>query len=146
MFNYNLIKLPNFDINKKYVDKIFKIIQNKVNTPQNWTINLIFLDNKSIQKLNNKHRKINKPTDVLSFHYYDNFNNLEKDEIAWEIIFSENKIISQWKEYKLWTEKEFYKLLIHSILHILWYEHISDKDYKIMQKYENNILTEIFEK
>jgi probable rRNA maturation factor len=55
------------------------------------------------------------------------------------LIFSESKIVSQWKEYGLWTEKEFYKLLIHSILHILGYDHEEDDDYKKMQELEDII-------
>ncbi len=96
--------------------------------------------------MNNKYRKKNNTTDVLSFHYYNDFKNLNTNNIAWEIVFSENKIITQWKEYNLWSEKEFYKLLIHSILHILGFDHENEKDYKKMQKYENIIWIEIFEK
>jgi probable rRNA maturation factor len=82
----------------------------------------------------------------LSFHYYEDFSQLTNDDIAWEIILSENKINTQAKEYWLWEEKEFYKLLIHSILHILWYDHEEDHDYKIMQEKEDLIWTEVFEK
>ena len=71
---------------------------------------------------------------------------LKDEEIAWEIILSEEKIFSQGKEYWLWEEKEFYKLLIHSILHILWYDHELDNEYKIMQDFEDKIWQELFEK
>jgi probable rRNA maturation factor len=64
---------------------------------------------------------------------------LSKKDIAWELIFSEAKIVLQWEEYWLWSEKEFYKLLIHSILHILGYDHEKESDYKVMQALENEI-------
>jgi len=146
MFHYNLLSNPNFNINKKIIDKIFKKISNLVKKPQKWTLNIVFLDPNSIQNLNNNYRWINKTTDVLSFHYYDDFSNLKDEDIAWEIILSEEKIISQWKEFWLWSEKEFYKLLIHSILHILWYDHEEDNDYKIMSQLEKSIWQEVFEK
>ncbi len=146
MFKYNLLSNPNFPINKKIIDKIFKKVSNLVKINQNWTLNIVFLDPDSIQNLNNIYRWINKTTDVLSFHYYNNFSDLKTDDIAWEIILSEEKIISQWKEYSLWSEKEFYKLLIHSILHILWYDHEEDNDYKIMYELEKIIWQEVFEK
>jgi ssRNA-specific RNase YbeY (16S rRNA maturation enzyme) len=57
---------------------------------------------------------------------------------------SEEKIIEQWKEYKLWSELEFYKLLIHSSLHIIWYDHEIDEDYKIMKEKEDFIWDKIF--
>ena len=64
------------------------------------------------------------------------------------VIFSENeeKIKSQAKEYWLWEEKEFYKLIIHAILHILWYNHELDNEYEIMQDLEDKIWQELFEK
>jgi ssRNA-specific RNase YbeY (16S rRNA maturation enzyme) len=45
--------------------------------------------------LNKDYRNIDKNTDVLSFHYYDDFSELKKDDIAGEVILSEDKIISQ---------------------------------------------------
>lgn len=146
MFKYKLINKPNIKVNKKTIDYIFDMFSKTLKETQKWTLNIVFLDDNSIKKLNNKYRKINKTTDVLSFHYFDNFSNLKNNDIAWEIIMSESKIISQAKEYSLWEEKEFYKLLIHSVLHILWYDHEIEKDYEIMQSIEEKIWKEVFDK
>ncbi len=146
MFKYKLTSKVNFNINKKNIDEIFNTIHKIVLKVQKWTLNIIFLDDDSIKNLNKNYRNIDKITDVLSFHYFDDFSSLKNTDIAWEIVFSSNKITSQWKEYWLWEEKEFYKLLIHSILHILWYDHEIDDDYKIMQNLENIIWKEAFGK
>lgn len=144
MFKYNLVTKPNFNIKKKCIDYIFKNIDNIVKKEQKWTLNIVFLDDDSIKNLNKNYRNIDKSTDVLSFHYFDYFWDLKEEEIAWEIILSEDKIISQWKEYWLWEEKEFYKLIIHSVLHILWYDHELDNEYEIMQELEDKIWEEVF--
>ena len=144
MFKYKILSTPNFNVEKKIIDNIIKIISNKVNISQNWTINIVFLDDDSIKNLNNIYRNINSSTDVLSFHYYEDFSALKNEDTSWEIIMSENKIKKQWVEYWLWEEKEFYKLLIHSILHLLWYDHEEENDYKIMQWLENEIWQSIF--
>jgi len=144
MFKYNILDKPSFDINEKVIDNIFNIISNIVNIPQKWTLNIVFLDDDSIKNLNKNYRNIDKTTDVLSFHYFDDFSNLLDDDVAWEIILSENKIISQAIEYGLWNEKEFYKLIIHSTLHILWYDHELDNEYEIMQALEDKIWLEVF--
>lgn len=146
MFRYNLLQKPNFIVRKKVIDSIFNIISSTINISQSWTINIVFLSDYSIKKLNKNYRNINKTTDVLSFHYFDDFALLKQKDIAWEVIMSEKKIISQGKKYLLWSEKEFYKLLIHSILHILWYDHEIENDYKEMQNLENKIWKEVFEK
>lgn len=144
MFNYDILYTRDFNIKEKTIDEIFKNISNIISKEQKWTLNIIFLDDSSIKNLNNKYRNINDSTDVLSFHYHESFSHLDKDDIAWEIIMSTEKIKKQWIEYWHWAEKEFYKLLIHSILHILWYDHESEEDYKIMQNYENQVWQTIF--
>lgn len=146
MFKYNLLQKPNFIVRKKVIDSIFNITSNTIKKIQYWTINIVFISDYSIKKLNKNYRNIDKVTDVLSFHYFDDFALLKEKDIAWEVIMSEKKIISQGKKYLLWSEKEFYKLLIHSVLHILWYDHENENDYIIMQNLENKIWKEVFEK
>lgn len=146
MFKYKILSLSNIKLNKKIIDKILKSIYKNINLSQNWTLNIVFETSDSIKNLNKNYRNIDKVTDVLSFHYYDDFSLLKKDDVAWEIIMCEEKIKEQAIEYSLWEEKEFYKLLIHSILHILWYDHENDIDYKEMQKKEDIIWQEVFEK
>ena len=145
MFRYQILETPSFQFEKNVIDKIFNIISKEVSKTQKWTLNIVFLEPNSIKKLNNDYRWKNYETDVLSFHYHDDFSGLSDDEIAGEIVLCEAKIISQAEEYSWWNDKEFYKLLIHSILHILWYDHINDNDYKIMQELENQIWAEVFE-
>ncbi len=144
MFSYNIIEKLDFPINKKTLDNIVKKISLLVKKEQSGTINIVFLDDNSIKNLNKKYRKIDKETDVLSFNYYKKFSNFKKNDIIGEIILSKNKISSQAIEYGLWEEKEFYKLIIHSILHILGYDHEKEDDYKIMQDLEDKIWKEIF--
>jgi len=145
MFTFEIINPPkSFIIKKNIISKIIKKISDIEKYNFFWNLNIVFVSNTEIKKLNKNYRKIDKITDVLSFHYFDNFNKLEESEIAWEIILSEEKIIEQGKEYKLWSELEFYKLIIHSILHILWYDHENDNDYKIMKEKEDIVWNSIF--
>ncbi len=146
MFKYQIITPPNFSIDEEIVKNIFLEVDNIVDKKQFWILNIVFLSLDEIQKLNKDYRQKDYPTDVLSFHYFLDFSLLKEDEIAWELIFAEEKVISQWIEYWLWTQEEFYKLLIHSILHILWFDHEIDSDYEIMQNYENIIWNKIFDK
>lgn len=146
MFNYNIIEKPSFEIDENNVSDIFKAVSILVPDTQKWILNIVFVGDGQMAELNSRYRWKDYTTDVLSFHYYDEFESIEESDTAWEIVLSESKIISQWEEYGLWSEKEFYKLLIHSVLHILWYDHEDDKDYEIMKKYEDKIWKEIFGK
>lgn len=144
MFWYKIYnKPPKLKIDKKILSDIFMIISEQINKKQNWILNLIFEDDENIRILNRDYRKIDKTTDVLSFHYFDDFGDLKKNEVVWEIFFSINKIEIQANEYGHSKEEEFYRLLLHSILHILWFDHEIDEDYKIMKTEEDKIIEKI---
>lgn len=146
MFSLQIVRKPGFPYVQNILDKISLSISKKIEKKQVWVINLIFIDAESIQKLNKDYRKKEYVTDVLSFHYYDDFSELWASDLAGEIVFCEEKIISQWEEYGLWTEKEFYKLVIHSVLHVLGYDHETDEEYEEMKKWEETIWGEVFGK
>lgn len=144
MFSYEIFKFPIFKIDEGIVKKIFQLVDLEVNKSQKWTLNIVFVSSLEIKELNKNYRKKDYVTDVLSFHYFDDFLNLKDEEVAWELIFCEEKIIEQAKEYGLWEEKEFYKLLIHSVLHILWYDHENDNDYALMKEKEEELWKKLF--
>lgn len=86
-----------------------------------------------MQYLNREYRGIDKTTDVLSFHYFDDFSDLDdRVDTAGECIFSEQKILSQARDFGHSPEEEFEILCIHSILHILGFDHETDEDYQDM--------------
>ncbi|MDD2487045.1 MAG: rRNA maturation RNase YbeY [Candidatus Gracilibacteria bacterium] len=147
MFHYKIINKPkDIKADKKITDHIFSMISENIRIPQNGTLNIVFLDDDVIKELNKQYRNIDSTTDVLSFHYFDDFSNLKIKEIAGEIILSEIRVRSQSKEYGNTLEEEFYKLLIHSILHILGFDHEEDSDFEEMKKEEDIIISDIHEK
>lgn len=144
MFSLQIVQNPGFSYSQNILDEISKIISENILYQQNWILNIVFLPPESIQNLNKDYRNIDKVTDVLSFHYYDNFSTLWAEDIAGELVFCEERVISQGEEYRLGTEKEFYKLVIHSVLHILWFDHETDEEYEEMKKWEDIIWNKIF--
>jgi len=144
MFSLKVVEKPSFWYQQNTLDDISRVISKNILEQQKWTLNIVFVEPDSIQNLNKTYRNIDSVTDVLSFHYYEDFSDLEKNDIAGELVFCEEKVISQWKEYGLWSEKEFYKLLIHSVLHILGFDHEDDTEYEEMKKWEELVWKEVF--
>lgn len=127
MFTPSLLNSPNSFIPRtELTQTIFHAISEQVDIAQSGTVNIAFLGDDEIAELNKTHRGIDKTTDVLSFHYFEDFTGLGDEEIAGEIIMSEAKILSQAEEYGNTNEAEFAKLLIHSTLHLLGYDHEDD--------------------
>jgi probable rRNA maturation factor len=138
---YKKIKNP-----KKYLnEKLKKISKNiKFFKKKNLTFTILLTNSLNMKKLNKKFRKINKPTDVLSFPFFllsklklTQKNNFYIGDIAasFEIINSRSK--------KNNFFLEFDKVWIHGLLHLVGYDHIKDKDYFKMYKIEKSILKSI---
>lgn len=140
MFSYTLLNHPDsFSPNIANIDAILVWIEKEVPIVQLGIINIAFLSDDEIQILNKQYRWIDSTTDVLSFHYFDDFTQLSEMEIAGEIILSESKILTQAAEHSHTPEKETEILVLHGILHILGFDHETDEDYVLMWKHEEHL-------
>jgi len=113
---------------KKLIEKILE-----KEKKQHLDINIIFTDNSKIKQINLEYRNRNYPTDVISFPV-----KIKNGLIGGDIYISMDKIKENAKEYKTGFNKEFLRIIIHGILHILGYDHIKLKDkLKMFRKQEN---------
>ncbi|GEM_PF-402403 len=102
---------------------------------------LLLTNNKEIQNLNKIHRKINKPTDVLSFHL--NKREQLNQKYLGDIIISIEKAKKQAIEQNKTIEEELIMLIIHGFLHLIGYDHEKIKDERIMFSLQDKILNKI---
>ena len=121
---------------KKYLqrrlNKLHKISSFK---NKNQEFSVLLTSNNKMKKLNNKFRKKNRATDVLSFPLNNIIkNNLYIGDIAisFEII-NKKSLISNFNY-------EFDKIWIHGYLHLVGYDHKKNTDYEKMSKKEKLIL------
>ncbi len=136
MFSFQLIDHPeSFMLDESRIAYIFDMVA-VVPEAQNGILNIAFLTDEEIRILNRDHRGIDKTTDVLSFHYFEDFSGLGPDEVAGEIILSESRIQEQALEHGHTNQKECEILILHSILHILGYDHETDEEYRDMWEIE----------
>jgi len=78
------------------------------------TIEINFLTQSEIQKLNLQYRNINKPTDVLSF----NLTNIGELDLSLDIIHENALSLSE--DF----HQEIFRCIIHGCLHIFGYDHV----------------------
>lgn len=96
--------------------------------------NIIFTDDKFLKNLNRKFRRIDKPTDVLSF-------TADPEEgITGEIYISIDTARRQAKEYHSTLREEILRLVCHGALHLCGYDHLRKTDADRMKKKENSYL------
>ena len=133
---FNYIKNPNYYLDQK-INKIN--LKYKKYKKKNLFFTLLLSDDKEIKYLNNKFRKKNKSTDVLSFPFYKK-NELikklknKKEIYLGDIIININKIKKK-NEIKTF-KKEFDLLWIHGLVHLFGHDHKRDKDFLKMKQVE----------
>ena len=109
---------------------------------ENTYVSFLITTNDVIQNINSEYRGKDTPTDVISFAYNET-ENIGPFDILGDIIISAEKVTEQAKEYGHSTEREFYYVLCHGMLHLLGYDHIDDEDKKVMREKEEELLKEI---
>lgn len=136
---------------KKIANDVALEVLKLTNQPSGLTVAITFVSESEIKRINREYRNIDKVTDVLSFPS----TTLEAGEIfdldSEESIFLKQedglvhfgdmalctkRLREQAKEFDNTPEKELKKLVIHSMLHLMGYDHIEDSDYEIMNKKE----------
>ena len=123
----------------KKISKIIKFFKDK-----NITFTILLTNSLNMKKLNNKFRNRNTSTDVLSFPFLSS-NNLkflkQKKFYIGDIAVSYEVINSRSKKKNFFLE--FDKVWVHGLLHLIGYNHIKNKDYFKMSKFEKMILNSI---
>lgn len=96
---------------------VINSLQKEFSTFDISTINVVFVDEKEIQRLNKQYRNIDDVTDVLSF-------NLDAEGFLGEIYICPEYIKKTVEKY----EEELIRVTIHGILHLLGFEHKTKLD------------------
>lgn len=129
------------------------------NCPFEAEINILVTDGAGIKKYNQEYRGIPKETDVLSFPGVDyekpgdftlalsdknSYFNPETEELLLgDVILCRDRVFSQAEEYGHSVLREFSFLLVHSILHLLGYDHMEPEEEKIMNRHQDKIMEKL---
>ena len=127
----------------KDIESYFKLKQKKFNIFFNSSKKIneftIFLtSNLKMKNLNKKFRKINKPTDVLSFPLNIK---VKRNTYLGDIAISFEIVNKRSKES--FFDHELDKMWIHGYLHLKGYNHIKNTDFKKMFKKEDLIFKQL---
>ena len=142
---------------EKEATDIINFVLDYVKCPWECEINLTITDNNGIHELNKEFRQIDRPTDVLSFPMTDfetpaDFDSLDSDDVCdcfnpdtgelmlGDIVISAEKVLEQAKEYGHSVRREFCFLIVHSMLHLIGYDHIEEDDRVVMEALQKEIL------
>jgi probable rRNA maturation factor len=138
MININLPAKYRHIIDISSVERVSTLVLQILSTKE-MIVSISFTNNTFIQRLNKKYRKIDEPTDVLSFTMREKFPE-DKMTLLGDIVISVEQAINQAKVNKTSLEDEISLLLIHGILHLFSYDHDTNKNKEKMWKIQDNLL------
>ena len=123
----------------KNFPKKYRFIKKKV------SLTVLLSNNENIKKLNKKFRNKNKATDVLSFPSEKKMN-IKKSPYIGDIVISYEFMNKTKALSVLEFKSKVTKVFIHGFLHLLGYDHIKLKDFKVMLIEEEKIYQTIKKK
>lgn len=119
----------------------------------NFEVCLTLTDGEGIRELNCEYRGIDKETDVLSFplleresgqrgEFWDeqDIDPQTNEVMLGDIVLSVEAAHAQAEEYGHSFEREAVYLCVHSVLHLLGYDHIQPEDKLLMRRREEEIM------
>lgn len=138
------------------IQKVIEAAMEYEDCPYEAEVGIILTDNAAISKINLEQRKMDGPTDVLSFPMQEypapaDFSKLEEQTadafhpetgelLLGDIIISVEKVMEQAEKYGHSIERELGFLVAHSMLHLFGYDHIKEDEAKKMEKKQEEIL------
>ena len=137
--------------------RVYEAVADFAHLPKRIKVNLSFVDEKTIRRLNKDTRNIDKVTDVLTYPYIElkPKEKLKLSDYKLEIDPDDNRLLigdiyictkraeEQSKEYGHSLNREMCFLFCHGLLHILGYDHIEKEDEEVMTKFQNEILDKL---
>ncbi len=123
-------------------------------------VTLFLVDDREIQRINEEYRGIAQPTDVLSFPviqyeagrvFADSYDEatltddmfLGDSLLLGDIFLSGERAMAQSEEYGHSLLREVVFLFVHSLLHLVGYDHMTEADRLLMERKQDQYMTEI---
>ena len=132
---------------KDIVKKVIKIDNLGFKKKYFYFLNLVFVDDKNIKRINKMYRDNNKPTDVLTFvkliKNNNNNNNNNNNEVYCDIFFSDETIKKDARKNLINFYDHLTHLIIHCFLHVNGYDHKKNSDFIKMKNLEEQVLMKL---
>ena len=108
-------------------------------------VSLTLVSLEEIRELNRDYRDVDRETDVLSFPQYECVEDMpEFGELCLgDVVICLDKVEEQAKEFGHSFERELIYLFVHSLLHLVGYDHMEEEEKQEMRQREESVMKAI---
>ena len=132
----------------RVIRKAVKTVMEDKKIPMELDVNVLLTVPSAIRSINREMRGIDSVTDVLSFPYFEykkpgQFPGKPEDgeeQILGDIVLCASKVKEQAKKYGHSQKRELAFLIVHSMLHLIGYDHIEENDRIVMEDKQDKIM------
>lgn len=122
--------------------------------PYEAEVSVVLTDNDKIHEINERFRKIDRATDVLSFPMLEyetpgDFSQAQKQAcfnpetgelLIGDIVISVDKVLEQADAYNHSVQRELAFLVAHSMFHLFGYDHMEEEERLVMENKQRELL------
>ena len=133
--------------------KVVKNVLKELDQPQDIVVSISVVSDEEMKELNSRTRKVDSVTDVLSFpaqnivagEKVDTKNAFVSGGAVFlgDVVVDRSQIERQAKEFGVTYRDELVRMVLHSMLHLLGYDHIEANDAEIMHAVELPLLEKL---
>lgn len=118
------------------------------NIEEDAEVDITIVDDEEIHQINREYRGVDRPTDVISFALNEDLEDSDEPELVdgfeehllGDIVLSLETAQRQAEEYGHGIEREVAYLGVHSLLHLLGYDHMDEEEKAEMRQHEEAAL------
>ena len=123
-----------------YLDEVIKKTL-EVEDVHHPIFSITFVGEEEIKEINKSYRGIDKVTDVISFAFEDSKDSLKSEiRVLGDIYICIPRMVEQSKNYGHSKKRELSFLVVHGLLHLLGYDHMTKEEEEVMFAKQEMIL------
>ncbi|MSU75827.1 MAG: rRNA maturation RNase YbeY [Candidatus Magasanikbacteria bacterium] len=137
MITASITRLVKTPVTARHINKV-ATTASRAEAKIHGAVDIILVGRERMRRLNKQFRGLNRPTDVLSFAW--NEDKAYRGNNLGEIYLCPAVLLPQAKKWKVSFREEFSRMLVHGLLHLVGYDHDSEKKANVMFALQEKIV------
>ena len=147
------VPVANYEKNCALIRKTIRTVLEQEGMLLPCEISVLLTDDEGIHQTNLEMREVDRPTDVLSFPMFELTPGEHPDELdadpatglipLGDMVLSMERVEAQAKEFGHSKKRELAYLVVHSVLHLLGYDHLDEGEQKAQMRGREDAIMEV---